>query len=179
MKKVNNKKGFTLVELLAVIVILALIMGIAIASMGGVIDNARRNTMKSTAASIINGVRNQVLAANLGTNAGTYEFTNSIVEKGGKTSPLGGDYVYATNSTGTLVGSGVYKITDKTLDDCTASSTSYVVATSNGNGGYTWSICLTAGANNVFVKATESNILASGSSQNVNIFSDLMDAGDE
>ena len=34
-----NKKGFTLVELLAVIVILALIMSIAIVSIGGILKS--------------------------------------------------------------------------------------------------------------------------------------------
>ena len=42
MKKfILDKKGFTLVELLAVIVILVLIMGLAFYSLQGVIENVR------------------------------------------------------------------------------------------------------------------------------------------
>jgi len=40
-KRLNNEKGLTLVELLAVIVILGIIAAIAIPSIGGVIENSR------------------------------------------------------------------------------------------------------------------------------------------
>jgi len=43
----NNKKGFTLVELLAVIAILAIILLIAVPAILGVIDEARKNAFKS------------------------------------------------------------------------------------------------------------------------------------
>ena len=48
MKKLN-KKGFTLVELLAVIVILALLMVVATSSIGGALTNAKKNTLKTEA----------------------------------------------------------------------------------------------------------------------------------
>ena len=78
----KNKKGFTLVELLAVIVILALIMGIAVVSIGGVLNNARQSTFKETALSIINGVRQQATIANE-LDPGYYYFTVNLLEKGG------------------------------------------------------------------------------------------------
>ncbi len=43
----DNKKGFTLVELLAVIAILAIILLIAVPAILGVIDEARKNAFKS------------------------------------------------------------------------------------------------------------------------------------
>ncbi len=48
MKKLN-KKGFTLVELLAVIVILALLMVVATSSIGGAMNNAKKNALKTEA----------------------------------------------------------------------------------------------------------------------------------
>ena len=48
MKK-TNKKGFTLVELLAVIVILAIILVIAVPQVMSVIEDSKKATLKSTA----------------------------------------------------------------------------------------------------------------------------------
>lgn len=44
-----NKKGFTLVELLAVIVVLAIIALIGFTSVGGIIDSTKKNAAASTA----------------------------------------------------------------------------------------------------------------------------------
>ena len=52
-----NKKGFTLVELLAVIVILAIIALIATPIILGVIDNARKNSAKDAAYGVIDTVK--------------------------------------------------------------------------------------------------------------------------
>ena len=48
MKKLNNQ-GFTLVELLAVIVVLALLMVVATSSIGGALNNAKKNSLKTEA----------------------------------------------------------------------------------------------------------------------------------
>ena len=53
MKKLN-KKGFTLVELLAVIVILALLMVVAASTVGNVQENAKKNSLKTEAQKLIN-----------------------------------------------------------------------------------------------------------------------------
>ena len=121
MKALKNKKGFTLVELLAVIVILALIMSIAIVSMTGIMQGARESTFKDTAVQIINGVRNQLtlsmetvntpMSDYESTNGVDYFFEKSIIEKGGETSPLGGSISYLTNvtaRTGTLTTDPTY-----------------------------------------------------------------------
>ena len=44
-KRLNNEKGLTLVELLAVIVILGIIAAIAVPSIGGIIQNSREKAV--------------------------------------------------------------------------------------------------------------------------------------
>lgn len=138
----KNKKGFTLVELLAVIVILALIMSIAVISIGGVLQSTRQSTFKETAASIIDGVQKHLLVTNE-LQAGYYTFTDSIVEKGGKESPLGGEIIFSGGS-GTQIGtSPVYRSSATTMS-CTANGTSYVHVAYDANAyKYTYTICLT------------------------------------
>lgn len=57
----KNKKGFTLVELLAVIVILAIILAIAVPGISGIINSARRGSFESDAKMIVTGVEYTVL----------------------------------------------------------------------------------------------------------------------
>ena len=175
----KNKKGFTLVELLAVIVILALIMSIAIVSIGGVLNSARQSTFKETAVSIINGVRQQVTLANQlpASGSASYAFKESILEKGGD-SPLGGEIQFVSGLSGgkvdmsatstkneqaaTEIGSiGLYKITG-TVPTCSASVRSFVTITKDSDTNvYTYSICLTAGTGNKFINGTEDELLDS------------------
>ena len=58
----NNKKGFTLVELLAVIVVLAIVMGIAAVAITNVLDSTRRNAFVASARSYIAGAKTLVNA---------------------------------------------------------------------------------------------------------------------
>lgn len=53
-KKLNNEKGLTLVELLAVIVILGVISAIAVPSIGGIIENSKYNAVKADAIMVLN-----------------------------------------------------------------------------------------------------------------------------
>lgn len=53
MKKLN-KKGFTLVELLAVIVVLALLMVIATSTIGSALDNSRKKALTIAAQKFLN-----------------------------------------------------------------------------------------------------------------------------
>ena len=52
-----GEKGFTLVELLAIIVILSIIMVIAVPNVLGIIDNARNNSFLATAKRIVLSVK--------------------------------------------------------------------------------------------------------------------------
>ena len=58
----KNKKGFTLVELLAVIVVLAIVMGIAAVAITNVLDSTRKNAYVASAKQFIAGAKTLVNA---------------------------------------------------------------------------------------------------------------------
>lgn len=60
MKKIRNNKGFTLVELLAVIVVLAIVMGLAVVGITSVLDNTRKSAFLADARSFLAGAHNMV-----------------------------------------------------------------------------------------------------------------------
>ena len=62
MKKLKNKRGFTLVELLAVIVVLAIVMGLAVVGISSVLDSTRKSAFAADAKSYIDGARQLVRA---------------------------------------------------------------------------------------------------------------------
>ena len=71
--KIMNKKGFTLVELLAVIVVLAIIMIIAVPSVMESMNSARKNAFKIYAQKVLNTAQTKHQASVLtGTNTATY-----------------------------------------------------------------------------------------------------------
>ena len=53
-KVLKNEKGLTLIELLAVIVILAIVSAIAIPAIGNIVENSRYNAVKADAVNVIN-----------------------------------------------------------------------------------------------------------------------------
>ncbi|MEK4024962.1 type II secretion system protein [Sporosarcina sp. FSL W7-1283] len=53
-KKLKNEKGLTLVELLAVIVILGIIAAIAVPAIGNIIENTKYNAVKADAINALN-----------------------------------------------------------------------------------------------------------------------------
>ena len=57
-----NKKGFTLVELLAVIVILAVVMLVAITAIGPIMERANKGTFSSSAQIVLAGAENAYTA---------------------------------------------------------------------------------------------------------------------
>lgn len=89
-KKLKNKKGFTLVELLIVIALLGILAGIAIPRMTGLTDDARANADAATAQTLMRDAQVAIVSGQLTTAATA--FTN-----------VTGDGV-----TGTYFDSGVY-----------------------------------------------------------------------
>jgi type IV pilus assembly protein PilA len=57
----KSKKGFTLVELLAVIVILAIILAIAIPGIAGIINSAKKGAFESDAKMLVTGIEYKTL----------------------------------------------------------------------------------------------------------------------
>jgi type IV pilus assembly protein PilA len=61
MKKfLKNEKGLTLIELLAVIVILGIIAAIAIPTVGGIIQKSKENGVKADAITVLNAAKTYV-----------------------------------------------------------------------------------------------------------------------
>ena len=63
-KLLKNEKGLTLVELLAVIVILGIIAAIAVPAIGNIIDNTRKDAHVANAESLYNAARLAVISEN-------------------------------------------------------------------------------------------------------------------
>ena len=163
----KNKKGFTLVELLAVIVILALIMSIAIVSISGVLQDSREKAYRETAVSIIKGVRQRLALANE-QKAGTYYFTSNILESGGKQSPFGDNITFRTDQGAAVSGASDIYFVDSTTTSCASTSTSFVkVEIDSSTKKVTYSICLTAGENKKYVNGTEDQIMTASNSSDV------------
>ena len=151
----KNKKGFTLVELLAVIVILALIMGIAVVSMSGVISSSRSKTYQETAAGVIHGLRNRLILDNKSQTAASYYVTEAILESGGEKSPYGNNYKWAESGSGkecTTAGAEYCAVSSPPA--CGASVKAYVTINDSG----VYSICLSDGTH-YLNNATEADLL--------------------
>ncbi len=81
MLKNSKKKGFTLVELLAVIVILAIILAIAVPSISTMMTNARKSAFEDNVKLIIKGIDYKVLEATAaGTSKPATHATNNVVD---------------------------------------------------------------------------------------------------
>ena len=147
MKKRN---GFTLVELLAVIVILAIILLIAVPNVMGIIEKAKKDSYCSTAKMAYNAVELFKLQENDAINAIpsdgtlviTFNGTTAVVSYTGTTPPStvptfttldgierfkAGTIVIAPNGAITVgtaleASEGGYKITSLTKQDCTFSA---------------------------------------------------------
>ena len=148
----KNKKGFTLVELLAVIVILALIMGVAIVGIVNVISSSKTTVMYENAQSLIEGLRKQFAIKNVDPEGNSYGFDATLFESGGAESPLGGTFQFRTSEAANVVTPGLWKIST-TVSGCTATTKSYV---SISGGVYT--ICLFAGAGEKYLFGTQTQV---------------------
>jgi len=155
MKYLNNKKGFTLVELLAVIVILALIMGIAAFSMQGVTENVKISSIKSSALVYAEGVRT-LLLSNMSFEEGDYYVNDKMLNK--EVSSPWGEYVYYTGNDATITKNlsdrGYSKASGELHCGGADQTGSFVRIKKSANGNYAYAVCLYDNANN-YVFATE------------------------
>ena len=131
----KNKKGFTLVELLAVIVILAIILVITVPQIMKTIESARLGAFKSTAKLLLSQAEKQYLVDQTLSSEEkvlSYSGTGDGNNQCGKLAKLGDDYTTCTltvnESTGTatltsLVGANKfakYSCTGATLSGTTS-----------------------------------------------------------
>jgi len=93
----KNKKGFTLVELLAVIVILAIILAIAIPSITGLIDSQRESAFESNIKMIIKGVEYKLLE-----EPGHVIDADSVAPYGGDDTQFNGIYIRSVDGVITI-----------------------------------------------------------------------------
>lgn len=70
MKKVNNKKGFTLAELLVVVAILAILIAIAVPIFGGAMDKAELTAKQSNARAIKSAAMVKIMTDDIAKGAG-------------------------------------------------------------------------------------------------------------
>ena len=97
-----NKKGFTLVELLAVIVVLALLMVVAASSIGSALDNSKKSALKTQAQKVLTTAAQDAISAQLLDGTATYKSPVT----GGKLIEQG-DYAYYIEAS---VSGGVAKV---------------------------------------------------------------------
>ena len=93
----NREEGFTLVELLAVIVILGIIVAIAIPAIGNVIDNAQTNANEAEKEMIVDAARLYFMepdhAVETEVTVADLLSAGYIEERGGSADPLPTGYV--------------------------------------------------------------------------------------
>ena len=81
-----DKKGFTLVELLAVIVVLAIVMGLAVVGISSVLENTRKSAFAADAKTFLAGAHSLVQADEAATLlGGTAKYAPSCAGKAGST----------------------------------------------------------------------------------------------
>lgn len=119
MKKIN-KKGFTLVELLAVIVILGVLLLIAVPSVTNIINNSKKKAFASAAKLMIENVESaaSIEKATGSINVCYVNIADINLERGSKgTSPSGYIIVDADGKGTIYYTDGTYRIAGKKLGE--------------------------------------------------------------
>ena len=131
MKSIKNQKGFTLIELMAVIVILAVLVMVAIPAVTTYLDSARKGAFSNSAKAAVSAVRNDVIinGFNSTTTESVYDLAkiNALMDKQITNSPFGGTF----------------------------NNDSVKVKVTNNNGVYTYEMCMVDTSNNGFSKYTK------------------------
>ena len=112
-KHIKNEKGLTLIELLAVIVILGIIAAIAIPSIGSIIQKSKEDAVKADAITVLNAAKNYVAANGIPASGDTIDQTELASYVSGV--KLSDTYSVATDGTNFALTTGAVTAGKNTL----------------------------------------------------------------
>ena len=104
----KNNKGFTLVETIAVIIILGVVLSIAVPSITNVVKSTNKNRMISDAETFISEVKEYVESDTIGNTPNDKKYTLGSIKSKLSKSPYGKEY--KENSYVQIVNNNVYTV---------------------------------------------------------------------
>ncbi|MDQ0163155.1 type II secretion system protein [Aeribacillus alveayuensis] len=122
--RVKNERGLTLVELLAVIVILGVIAAVAVPSIGNIIQKSKEDGVKADAIAILNAAKLYITEQNVDTTSGAVTITKDdlvdyLEDSGTEWQGNGPTITYNSNNQLTISGSATAGNKTLTFDNAT------------------------------------------------------------